>query len=61
MITEDTNGTSATLKQTMITAWATRKENWRYELVRACVDDVIAFVANTELSDDRTLMALRRV
>jgi hypothetical protein len=31
------------------------------ELIRACVADVRAFVASTELSDDRTLMALRRV
>lgn len=31
------------------------------ELVRACVADVSAFVADTELSDDRTLMALRHV
>jgi phosphoserine phosphatase RsbU/P len=31
------------------------------ELIRTWVDDVTAFVANTELSDDRTLMALRRV
>lgn len=30
------------------------------ELVRACVDDVTAFTADTELSDDRTLLALRR-
>jgi len=29
-------------------------------LVRACVDDVTAFTADSELSDDRTLMAIRR-
>jgi serine phosphatase RsbU (regulator of sigma subunit) len=30
------------------------------KLVRACVDDVRAFTAGTELFDDRTLMALKR-
>jgi len=30
------------------------------QLVRACVDDVTAFTTGTELSDDRTIMALRR-
>jgi sigma-B regulation protein RsbU (phosphoserine phosphatase) len=31
------------------------------ELVRACVDDVVAFIANIDLADDLTIMALRRV
>jgi hypothetical protein len=31
------------------------------ELVRACVDDVIAFSAGTPPFDDRTVMALRHV
>jgi serine phosphatase RsbU (regulator of sigma subunit) len=31
------------------------------ELVRACVDDVVAFSAGTPLFDDRTVMALRHI
>jgi phosphoserine phosphatase RsbU/P len=60
-ITEARNHSGVEYGPERLTCFLTKRSHLSpEELVRACVDDVTAFIGNTEPWDDRTLMALRR-